>query len=102
MKREESVQEGKINTELFKANFLADAELGMKRLQEHNERNADRKNAKNFIIQGFMVIGVSEAKARKVLRSIMGRHVSNPDVELDQLRDTMVAIKKETMPNGDK
>lgn len=102
MKKEESIEDGKINAELFKKNFLSDAELGMQRLQEHNESQADRKGAKNFIIQGFMVIGVSESKARKKLRNIMGRHVLNPDVELDQLRDTMIAIKNETMPNGDK
>ena len=97
--KEESIQDGKINVEAFKSNFLSDAELAMKRLQEHNESQVSRKGAQNFIIQGFMVIGVSEPKARKKLRNIMGRHISNTDVELDQLRDTMIAIKNELMLN---
>jgi hypothetical protein len=102
MKKKEAIQDGKIDHEQFREAYLQDAELAMKKLEEHNKSQDGRKKAQVFYIQGFAVMGVSEAKSRKVLRSIMGRIILNPDVELDALRDTMVAIKKSTMPNGDK
>ena len=99
LSKHNSIVKGKINAELFKESFLKDAELAMKKLEEHNEIESKRKNNQVFYIQGFAVIGISRLKASKKLRSIMGRIILNPDVEFEQLKDTMIAIRNNAMPN---
>lgn len=78
---------------VFDTLFLSDAEKSLKRLEDHNKSASERKGNSIFHVQGFAVISTSKHKAKKILRSIMGSTIKNPDVVFEDLRDTMIGIK---------
>ena len=65
-----------------------------KRLEEYNTEQAEMGRGKIFYIQDFAVIGVSERKARKKIRMLLGTMLGNPDISKKELEGSIVNIEK--------
>lgn len=80
--------------EELRALFAIKGREAFKKLESYNTEQSNLGRGHIFYIQDFAVIGVSERKARKKLRQILGTTLANPDINKKELEAAIVNIEK--------